>query len=89
MSRIFAPYYELQKKVLTCPACGWQGKGSELSVSEIFDSGIVEYVCPSCSFDIAFTQGVTVEEHCANWDDCSEADKQVVLRVEAQRGKGK
>jgi hypothetical protein len=89
MSRIFAPYYELRKKLLTCPDCGWRGRGSELSVSEIFETGsIIEYVCPCCSFDIAFTQGPTVEEHRANWDDCSDADKKIVLLVEARRGRG-
>jgi hypothetical protein len=58
-------------------------------VSEIFEVGsIMEYVCPRCSFDIAFTQGPTIEEHRAHWDECSDADKKVVLLVEAQRGKG-
>ena len=86
--RIFAPYYELKKKALTCPECGWHGIGGDLSVSEVFEeSAIIEYVCPKCSFDIAFTQGPTLEESRANWDDVDEADRAVVLAVEAFRAK--
>ena len=87
-ARIFAPYYELRKKALTCPECGWQGLGVDLNVSEVFErSCIIEYVCPKCSFDIAFSQGPTTQESRANWDQVSEADRLMVLTLEeAERG---
>ena len=58
-TRVSAPYYELKKEALTCPGCGWQGLGADLNVSEIFESGIIEYVCSKCAFDIAFAAGPT------------------------------
>ncbi len=55
--RIFAPYHELKRMALTCPECGWQGIGAELAVGDVFEgSGIIEYSCPRCSHDIAFTE---------------------------------
>jgi hypothetical protein len=84
--RIFSPYYELRKKVITCPECTWQGLGAYLKVSEVFEeSCIIEYVCPQCSFEIAFTQGPTVKDSRANWDHVSEADRLVVWTLERER----
>ena len=86
MSRFFAPYYELKKMDLTCPKCGWKGKGEELSVSEVFEeSAIIEYVCPTCSEDIAFTAGPTNEEHRAHWEECDPLDRLMVELIERAR----
>ena len=77
-SRINAPYYELMKKPITCPECGWHGTGKDLSTSEIFECGIIELVCPKCSFDVAFTSGPTLWEAQANWEEVSPADRELV-----------
>lgn len=86
MPRINKPYYELMKAAITCPECGWNGAGKELKVGEVFDeSAIIEYVCPKCSFDIAFTAGPTIEESRANWADVSDADRIYVELIEDRR----
>ena len=78
-----APYYELRKEWITCPKCGWQGRGSELEVSEIFGAScIIEYVCPTCSEDVAFTPGPTAAETRAHWDEANPADRLLVELIE-------
>jgi hypothetical protein len=86
MSRISRPYYELQKMSITCPECDWHGTGADLAVSEILDVGpIIEYACPKCSFDIAFAQGPSIAESREHWDQLSDAEKEMVKAIEAQR----
>ena len=41
-------YYEFQTSLVKCAGCGWQGPGSEASLSEMFEGGAA-YVCPRCA----------------------------------------
>ncbi len=81
--RIFAPYYALKRKRLSCPECGWRGTGNDLTVSEVYESGIIEYTCPRCSFDIAFTAGPTVQEHREHEAELGDLDREVLSRLDA------
>jgi hypothetical protein len=84
-SRINRPYYELQIMSITCPECGWHGVGADLAVGEIYELGpIIELQCPKCGFDIAFTQGPSIAESRAHWDQLSDAEKEMVEAIEDQ-----
>jgi hypothetical protein len=64
--RIFKPYYELKRSPITCPVCRWSGTGQDLALGEVFEgSAVIEYQCPVCAFDIAFTAGPTGAEAAA------------------------
>lgn len=42
-------YREFKQGSITCLKCGWQGRGSEMHVGEVFEGGqISEYHCPKC-----------------------------------------
>ena len=46
MSRILK--HNLYKETaVTCPHCGWQGLGKELSLGELFEQ-LAEHNCPKC-----------------------------------------
>jgi len=81
-SRVSAGAFEYKPMLLTCRACGWTGVGDETKVSEMFDSGITEHVCPKCSADIAITTWPTLAEYHAHWAELSELEREYVFRCE-------
>jgi predicted RNA-binding Zn-ribbon protein involved in translation (DUF1610 family) len=56
VTRVTAPHDIIRTFDHRCRQCGWEGPGAELITSEVFEeSGIVEYTCPRCHEDIAFS----------------------------------
>ncbi len=80
--RLRAGSIEFKRMPVTCRGCGWHGVGSDTKVSELFDSGITEHVCPACAADIAITTWPTLAEYHAHWNELSGAEREYVFLIE-------
>jgi hypothetical protein len=76
-------YFEFLKADLTCAHCQWQGKGTDASVVEAFDS-LAEYACPRCDEKIAVVSYPTFAESRANWQNLGEADRLAIEIAETR-----
>lgn len=54
-------YYDWKCGIVTCPACGWSGRGQDSTFGELFESGF-EYHCPGCEKRLGFVLHPTDEE---------------------------
>jgi len=50
-------YYSYKEEFFSCPNCGWEGKGSELSEGEFSEYHFIcDLDCPKCYNRIGFWQ---------------------------------
>lgn len=56
-------YFTFKRDDITCPKCGWKGKGAELSYGDYdaFNS-ICDMDCPACHEHVGFWQAPLKEE---------------------------
>lgn len=56
-------YFTYKNETITCPKCGWVGKGSELNYGDYSGlHSIVDMDCPKCHEMVGFWQSPTKEE---------------------------
>lgn len=53
MHQIFPPAI-LTATNISCPKCGWQGKGAEVKQEELILTDAIELYCPSCNGYLGF-----------------------------------
>lgn len=56
-------YYAYNTLEFTCPACGWQGMGKELSHGDFSELSLIgDLECPKCFHMIAFWQAPVIDK---------------------------
>ena len=81
-ARVSASHFEFKRMSLTCGGCGWHGLGVDCKVSEMFDNGITECVCPQCHEDIAFTSWPSASEYRAEAPNLSPLERDYLDQCE-------
>lgn len=56
-------YFTYLDDTITCPHCGWQGKGAELRYGEYHEGAFIsDKDCPACGETVGFTQAPLISE---------------------------
>jgi hypothetical protein len=78
-------YYDDWKELpQTCRACGWQGRGCDLTQGEVF-AELFEVCCPKCGEKVLTVSFPTIDESRRNWDKVSPQDHIAVELAERRR----
>lgn len=77
--------YTYKTQDFKCP-CGWEGKGADLGLGEIYmDSAIVEFDCPKCFETIGSGQGnITNEKAFLSYQESKNQGEIEILKLGAE-----
>lgn len=80
--------YNYKENDFVCCSCGWEGKGFELAMGEVFmDSAIVELDCPKCFQVIGIGQGnISDEEKFLKYETSKLNSRMKVFELGAEGG---